>query len=238
MENNNSRIINLTILVTLIISMNAYAVLEFDQNITPDTIFGTGNANGEFTTNRINGIEVGIRAKLPGNPNINSNADGSYSYTLVETATTGNNWNFDFTINVNYDDSNTLFLNSYTYEIGMDANAGVTTDYLSFDPITPGASTPDHSIGNNMTANGAGIEAADAASYLVLLATNNVLQQSWRYAFFSAFPPMDTYDATTDGQYTVYIEVKDLLGIVLVRTEIQVIIGDGTPVELQNFSIE
>ena len=238
MKNNSKKIISLTILFILMASINAHAVVEFDQNITPDTIFGTGNANGQFTTNRLNGIEVGIRAKLPGNPMINSNGDGSYSYTLVETATTGNNWNFDFTINVNYDNSNILFLNGYTYEVGMDANAGVATDYLSFDPITPGATTPDHSIGNNMTANGAGTEAADAASYLVLLATNNVLQQSWRYAFFSGIPPLTTYDPLTDGQYTVYIEVRNLIGIVLVRTEIQVIIGNGLPVELINFSVD
>ena len=57
----------------------ALADVEFDQNITPDVIFGSGNANGFFTTDRRNGIEIGIRAKIPFVGLINSHGDGTYS---------------------------------------------------------------------------------------------------------------------------------------------------------------
>jgi hypothetical protein len=40
------------------------AAIEFDQFVTPDVIFGSGNLNGAFTTDRQNGIEIGLRGKL------------------------------------------------------------------------------------------------------------------------------------------------------------------------------
>ena len=42
----------------------AFADIEFDQDVTPDVIFGTGNDNGAFTTDRRNGVEIGLRGKL------------------------------------------------------------------------------------------------------------------------------------------------------------------------------
>ena len=38
----------------------------------------------------------------------------------------------------------------FTYELGMDADPGPGTDFLVFDPITPGIAAPffDHSIGD------------------------------------------------------------------------------------------
>jgi hypothetical protein len=59
--------------------------VEFDQLVTPDVIFGSGNINGGFTTDRENGIELGLRAKIPFAGVLHSNGDGSYSYTLAET---------------------------------------------------------------------------------------------------------------------------------------------------------
>ena len=62
----------------------------------------------------------------------------------------------------------------------MDGDPGLGVNFLTFDPVTPTVITPffDHSIGDNFTANGAGVEAGDAATYSALLAANNVLQQS------------------------------------------------------------
>lgn len=36
----------------------------FDQDVTPDAIFGSGNANGGFAVAREDGIELGLRSKL------------------------------------------------------------------------------------------------------------------------------------------------------------------------------
>lgn len=44
----------------------AQAVLEFDQNVTNEVIFGSGNDNGAFTTfrNADVGVELGLRGTL------------------------------------------------------------------------------------------------------------------------------------------------------------------------------
>ena len=73
------------ICLNIIISFNTYALVEYDQNVTNNTIFGSGNANGSFTTDRRNGIEVGLRAKIPDSGTIYSNGDGTYSYSLMQT---------------------------------------------------------------------------------------------------------------------------------------------------------
>ena len=74
--------------------------------------------------------------------------------------------------------------------------------------------------------------AADAATYSTLLANNNVLQQSWRYAFFPVFPPLNTYDPDIPGLYTVYLLAKDTNGHVVARSDIQILIElpEGLPV--------
>lgn len=174
---------------------SASAQIEFDQDVTPDVIFGSGNSNGKFTTDRQSGVEIGLRAKIPFVGTTNSNGDGTYSYTLAETdhdsnGATAKRWNFDFTVNTNFDDSTGLNIDDLTYELGMDRDPGLDTDFAVFDPITPGVVAPffDHSVGDNSTANGAGVEAADAPTYATWIGANNVLQQSWRYSFFA--PPV------------------------------------------------
>jgi hypothetical protein len=213
---------------------NVYALIEFDQNVTSQVIFGSGNSNGNFTTDRRNGIELGLRAKIPFSGLIHSNGNGTYSYTLTETdhdsnVGTDRRWNFEYSVNTNYDGSSANNLDQYTYEIGLDADPSEGTNFLVFDPIT--ANTPplnqgffDHSIGTNATANGAGVEAIDAPSYSALLANNNLLQQSWRYAFFP-ISPLDTYNPDVPGLYDIYMKVI-LNGVEVAKTTITIIIFD------------
>lgn len=209
----------------------AQADVEFDQDVTPDVIFGAGNTNGGFTTDRQSGIELALRAKVPFAGILNSNGDGTYSYTLAETdhdgnPATANRWNFEFAVNTDFDGGTGLKIDDFTYELGMDGDPGLGTDFLTFDPITPGAfaSFFDHSIGDNSTANGGGTEAGDAETYANLISDDNVLQQSWRYAFFP-FPPLDGYDAAIPGTYAIYLLAKDSDGAVVARSDIQVLIG-------------
>ncbi len=94
----------------------AQAAVEYGQDVTPDVIYGSGNANGHFTTDRNNGVEVGLRGKIPYNGTIQSNGDGTYSYSLADTDHTSGkpkSWNFDFTVNTNYDNSSGQNLNKY-----------------------------------------------------------------------------------------------------------------------------
>ncbi len=199
------------------------APLLFNQNVTPDIIFGTGNTNGDFTVDRNNGVELGLRAKIPFVGTINSNGDGTYSYSLAEA---NPRWNFDWTVNTNFDGSTSRNIDDLTYLLSIDYDPGVGTNFLSFDPITPSSAVPffDHSIGTNATTNGGGTEAGDAATYASLIAGNNVLQQSWRHAFFTH--PTLAYDPTIDGTYDITLTAFDSSGQVA-STSIQVIIGAG-----------
>ncbi len=226
-------------LLLLLAPIASQAVIEYDQDVTPDIIFGSGNSNGAFTTDRNNGLEVGLRAKIPFVGTTNSNGDSTYSFTLLETdhdnnVATPNRWNFEFTVNTDFDDSTSINLDQYTYELGMDSDPSLGVNYLVFDPITPNVAplfAPffDHSIGDNSTANGAGTEAGDGPTYTTLLAGNNVLQQSWRYSFFP-IAPLDTYDPSIPGTYAVYFLIRDAGDQVVARSDIQVLIGGAPPV--------
>ncbi len=224
------------------VSTASYATITFSQNVTPDVIFGSGNSNGNFTIDSRGVIELGLRAKIPFAGTINSNGDGTYSYTLAETdhdndASTPNRWNFDWTVNIDSNNSSALNLEDYTYELGLDSDPSLATNFLVFNPITPTAETPyfDHSIGNNSTGNGAGIEApsGNGAAYSSLLAANNVLQQSWRYAFFAGSEPLNSYDPEVAGSYVIYLLARNTQGAVVARTEIQVLI-EGASASLAN----
>ena len=66
------------------------APLDYDQDVTTNLIFGSGNANGGFTVAQDHGIEIGLRGKVRFDENnspqnvFNSNGDGSYT-DRVET---------------------------------------------------------------------------------------------------------------------------------------------------------
>jgi len=217
----------------------AQATLLYDQNVTPTIIFGGGNTNGGFTVDRQNGVELGLRAKIPFVGTLNSNGNGTYSYSFAEQNTaiphTGTPaWNFEWTVNTNYDGTTGFgSLDSLTYELGMDFDPSTATNFLTFDPITPTSIVPDHSIGTNSTANGSGTETNDATTYAALLADNNVLQQSWRYAFFAS-PPFFTYNPNVAGTYDVYLKAFNESGQVA-STRIQVLVPE--PATLALFGI-
>ena len=211
----------------------ASAVL-FNQNVTPDVIFGSGNANGSFTVDQNNGVELGLRGKLrhnaSGSPEntFNSNGDGTYSFAagvaptqLFPTAV----WSFEWSINSNFDGNSGFNLDDLVYQLGLDIDPSQGTSFTSFDPIN--VPFADHAIGTNATGNGGGAVAAatptpDTAGYATLIANNNVAQNSWKaHWFFSPFDP------TVDGTYNLYLTASDQAGGQLARTDIQIIVGQG-----------
>ena len=197
--------------------------MEFDQDVTPDVIFGSGNANGSFTTDTsAGGVELGLRAKLRFNDanapenTFNSNGDGTYSFDAglpptgfgwapgsASTAV----WNFEWTINTNIDGTpGGLMLNDLTYEIRIDFDA-IGTSFLTFDPINiPVGATPnfgDHAIGTNSTTSLTKSVAGDRSTYLDLIADNNVAQNSWNMEFFFDDSQFNGNDV---GSYTIQLE--------------------------------
>ena len=216
------------------------SALSFDQNVTPDVIFGSGNSNGSFTVDRNGGVELGLRAKIPFSGVTNSNGDGSYSYTTADIDTGGKaSWNFDWTINTDYDSSSGLMLDDLTYLLEFDYDPSAGVDYHGFgtalgiagDPVTPTGIVPyyDHAIGTNATPNGGGTEAGDAVTYAGLLASNNVLQNSWRGQWMQNAPAA-TFDPYAQGTYNIRLSAFDANGGTVASTEIQVYINGGAPV--------
>jgi len=218
-------------------SYSANAAVIYDQNVTPDIIFGSGNLNGSFTVDQANGVELGLRGKLRFNGSglpentFNSNGDGTYSFAAGVAPTQSSPtavWSFEWSINSNFD-GNGVNLNALTYALGIDSDPTLGTNYSVFDPINailPPATVLfwDHAIGDNSTANGFGTVAADETGYAALIASNNVAQNSWQ-AHWSISP----FDPTVDGQYDFYLEAFNVNGS-LARTNMSIIVGQGAQV--------
>lgn len=241
--------------VAALAAAGAQAGLVYNQNVTNNVITGSGISNGGFTVDVANGIEIGLRARERyGNPtsggvysptgNINISGNGTYSHAAGGFTPAGGatgtspgpraGWNFDWSIN-----TGTANISAYGYRIGIDYDAGVGTNFRTFDlisginpnPAAGGLALWDHSFGNNSTAMGAGTEASGAtlaaskASYDNLKTANSLVQNSWNLAFFT--DPSHSFDPTADGKYTIFLEATGANGNVLAHSEINVIVGAG-----------
>ncbi len=216
-----------------LVASPAAAVVLYDQNVTNAVIFGSGNANGSFTVNQQNGIELGLRGKLrfdaanqPQNQ-FNSNGDGSYSFDAGQPVGGGFGfapnspstavWNFEWSINTDYTGGSGLLLDDLTYEIGIDFDPTIGTNYLVFDPINQAIA--DHAIGTNGTGSGGGAVAATDSEYTTLIAFNNLAQNSWNMEFFDS--GLYPFDANVDGTYEIYLAAfQD--GVEVARTSITI----------------
>ena len=212
--------------------------LSFDQNVTPDVIFGSGNTNGSFTVGQSGGVEIGLRGKLRFNSSnspentFNSNGDGTYTFQAGNPPTgfgfdpnspTTPVWNFEWSVNTDYNGASGLALDDLTYELSLDADPSSGVNAMTFDPITvTSGSPPDHAIGNNSTANGDGLVASDIMDYGTLLAQNNVAQNSWSYEFFNDSGPLAGFDPNDVGEYEISLAAFDSSGTVVSRSTITI----------------
>jgi hypothetical protein len=216
---------------------------QFDQLATPDAIFGSGNANGFFTTDRHKGVEVALRAKtrFPAPLNVfNSNGDGTYSFPAGSACPAGGFplclttpvWSFEWSVNTDFDDSTGNVVNEFVYQLGMDADPGKKTAFTIFDPITPSLVAPafDHSIGTNLTLNGQGVESF--VNYVANIGTNNVAQNSWNYEFFNNLgTSLESFNPAVDGNYVIFLRAIDPANNkVVAETVIQVLVGNAQKV--------
>ncbi|HPF34869.1 MAG TPA: PEP-CTERM sorting domain-containing protein [Candidatus Krumholzibacteria bacterium] len=228
------------------------SALTYDQNVTPDVIFGSGNINGSFTVDvaqsPVGVVELGLRGKLrfdasnlPQNI-FNSNGDGSYTF-LAGFPTGGAGWagpttpywNFEWSVNVDQDGGSGLTLDDFTYELGLDFDPSPGgTNYLVFDPITPSVSVPawDHAIGDNL---GTVVSNTNPVVYASNLNTYNVAQNSWSYEFFND-GPFASFDPTDDGVYEIYLKAFDASGSEVAHTAISIVVGNAVGNEDATFS--
>jgi len=229
----------LMLLTAILISVPAFG-LDYDQNITPDVIFGDGNANGSFTVDVQNSVELGLRAKLRFNAmnlpenTFNSAGDGTYIFTTGAptggagwVAGTTPIWNFEFTVNVDVDGLGGNTLDDLTYLLGLDFDPldNDPKTYLEFDPITPTVDAPffDHSIGDNSSTEATDVVAGDGATYVNYLSLYNVAQNSWNYEFFND-GPFAGFDPNVPGVYDIYLKAF-LGGNQVAHTAIKILVG-------------
>jgi len=219
----------------------ALAVVSFDQNVTPDVIFGSGNANGGFTVDRSGGIEIGLRGKLRFNASnlpentFNSNGDGTYSFaggaapggfSFAQPPTTTPIWNFEWSVNTDFDGSTGSVLSDLTYEIGLDFDPSAGTNFLTFDPITPTTFGFDHSLGDNSTTAANDVSDSNLVNYTANLNQFNVAQNSWNYEFFNN-APFDTFDPNVAGTYDIFLRAFASAGNEVSRTDIAILVDGG-----------
>ncbi|HEY8518064.1 MAG TPA: hypothetical protein VIS07_21350 [Candidatus Binatia bacterium] len=205
--------------MALALASSAHAVVTYDDQVTSEMIFGTGNVNAGFTVDRANGVELALRGKVrfpAPQETYNSNGDGTYTFTAgIFGGTEHPQWNFDWSINTNYDGTGGN-LDEYTFELAIDYDPGAGTHFLAWDHVSfPLAAVPhdppsmqpggfhDHAMGNNATPNGGGAQATDQASYAALLQNNHVAQNSWRLTFFDG--PGFPFSANATGTYDVVL---------------------------------
>jgi hypothetical protein len=176
--------------------------------VTPDIIFGSGNANGSFTGQTLNNIEVGLRGKQRYPAANIFNYDGVNTYTFDSTVLTTNPanrsiFNFEWSINVDQDGSSGATLSDFGYLFSFDTDPTAGVAYTSFDPFnTPGFY--DHALGLNTTPNGGGTVSASNADLLTNMTSFNVAQQSANLGFgYSADPDLP-------GVYDFKMDVLDL----------------------------
>ncbi|MCA9232290.1 MAG: PEP-CTERM sorting domain-containing protein [Planctomycetales bacterium] len=204
----------LIIVAIATVSMLSHAQAGFDQNVTPDVIFGSGNVNGSFTTDQSNGVELGLRGKLRHNGSgfaentFNSDGAGFYTFQAGVAPTQSfptAEWSFEWSINTNWDGSSSWNLADLDYALSLDTDPGPGTNFTTFDPINDGSPAFwDHSIGDNSTNAATDSIATDATDYANLIAANNVAQNSWKpHWFFSPFDP------TLSGVYTITLTAFD-----------------------------
>ncbi|MEH6404102.1 MAG: hypothetical protein V7750_12055, partial [Sneathiella sp.] len=201
-------------------SLGACFSLATAANVTPDVIFGSGNANGSFTVGTANNVEIGLRAKqrFPAANIFNYNGVDTYDFSAGESSLGSGRplWNFEFSINTDVSGISGVDLADLTYELKLDTDPGAGTNFTSiFDPIL-GLPFFDHAIGDNSTGNGNGTKATDIPSYAILLANNNVAQNSWAFHWFAAIDP------SISGLYGIMLSAFDQNGGLLSSSAINV----------------
>lgn len=173
--------------------------------VTPGVIFGSGNANGSFTGQTANNIEVGLRAKQRFPAANIFNYDGVNTYTFDTNLLTTNPanrsvFNFEWSVNVNQSGNGTGTLSGFIHRLGFDTDPTAGVSYIFIDPFnTPGYF--DHALGTNATTSATKVLATSNADLLAIMGNFNVAQQSSNLGFGFAVDP----DA--NGQYSFRYDV-------------------------------
>lgn len=190
----------------LLLPGRAFAGLLYDENVTAGVLFGSGNANGSWTIDRNNGIELGLRAKVrypvPANT-FNSNGDGTYNHLAGAHSVTRALWNFEFAADSDYLAGTGVLLSDLVILLSIDRNPSAANDFAtSTFPIT--TFTDNEPAGSTTIA-------------------QNSQNMGWM--------GVPTFDPTIDATWGFRLEAFDVsdtsFSDSLAASEIQVIVGAG-----------
>ncbi|GHF60953.1 VPLPA-CTERM sorting domain-containing protein [Seohaeicola zhoushanensis] len=169
-------------------------------DVISDVIFGSGNGNGGFTGETQNNIEVALRGKQRYPKADVFNYDGDHTYTFDSTVLTTNPtnrsvFNFEWSVNVDASGTSGAKLSDFDYALMFDVDPSAGTSFASTDPFDTDGYY-DHSLGDNSTGNGNGIESASIPALQSNMALYSVAQQSSNLGFgFSLDPDLPgSYD--------------------------------------------
>ncbi len=210
----------------LLVGISSYAGAA---NVTPSVIFGSGNANGDFTVDQQNGIEIGLRAKqrYPAANVFNYDGVDTYTFEAGRASDTpsgaGQNasrplWNFEWSINTNFDGTtgNNLDDHFYLLLVNFTPTGGTAGGAFALDPIN--VPYADHALGTNLTTSATKVIAGSDSEYATLISQNNVAQNSWSMHWFDPF-----FDPLATGVYNIRLLASGASGI-LADTSINVAI--------------
>ena len=206
------------------------------NNVSPEIVFGSGNANGSFTITTVEfpntdppgSIELALRAKLryddtlgckggtEGCPKNIFNWDGDHTYTFAPTIGTPSNrsvFNFEWSI---FSDGMGSIKSLNTGSAGVllefDIDPSENTDFVGYDPLAF-----DAWYGTDSTPNGGGTYVPNTfpPGASMPLAGATVAQNSVNYGFLAGAP-------LGQGTYNVRLSLLNNSGIVRGSTEIKI----------------
>lgn len=207
-------------LSAMALAQPASAALLYDQNVTPDVIFGSGNGNGAWTVGRNTegNAEVGLRAKVRFAGVYNSNGDGTYSHDTGISSGTAAKWNFEFAINTNLDGTSNSdrTLDKVFAILWVDYDPSIGTSWKDINPLTIWS---DNSLGTNATPNGGGVETNQLSLFTVAQNSQNL---GWLLPALSL-----PFDPNANGIYDFRLEVySNSSEALLASTSMRVLVGD------------
>ena len=191
-------------------------------------IYGSGNANGSFTGETKNNVEVGLRAHMrydtSGQAQNIFNYDGNHTYTFdpsqFNAPANRSGWNFDWSINTNANGSGTNTIGSYSYLLSVNGPSGIyRTPFDPYDGTTSTVGYYDHAFGNNSTANGAGVSATNSTLFNTYKGQYNVSQQSWNLGFENLAPLAALHSG---GLFNITLDVFNSSGATVASSNIDV----------------
>ena len=232
------------VVAALVSSLGAHAGIVHNSNIVGNVIMGDGITDGGWTINQTGNMELALRAKvrydLAGQPQniFNANGDGTFNQAAGNPGG-GNSgrgrWNFEWSVNTDVSGTGGAKLSAYEFVLGVDSDAGIGTNFSSYSLVgnNPTAGLPyDHSFGSNATAQSAGTEptagATFASTFATLLGNSSLMQNSTNMEFVDdGLLFASNFNPNIDGNYSFFLEARDLNGALIGRTDITVIVGNG-----------